>query len=121
MRIAVFILCLMLAVSVHAGTIQQNGSVIVIGPDANWKPGDACTAPHRPLSSDPAAISDYQAQRQKFMDCARTEADGDKQTMQQDLDRSLADIQNDQLDALDEVHQENRGAVDRLGLGGYRM
>ncbi len=111
----------LLALPARAGTIEQNGSVIVIGPDAQWTPGDACTAPVRPVGNgDSGAISNYQAARDKFMDCVRHEADTDKEKFQHDLDMSLAAIGDDPSQQTDIIQQETRGAANRLGAGGYR-
>ncbi len=103
---------------VVAGTIQRDGSAIVIGPGSaadsatRIGPGEACVLPLPPTSNgEQAAISNYQAQRRKFMDCVARNPNAD----QQNLDRSLAAIGNDELESTDIVQQENRGAIDRLG------
>ncbi len=67
--------------------------------------GDACHAPLRPMQyADQGAISKYQVQRQKFMDCVHNE-DPSSPSYQSDLAQSLAMVGDDQTQGVNIIQR----------------
>jgi hypothetical protein len=76
--------------------------------DYKFSAGNACMAPVKPVGySDMGAISNYQAKRDKFIDCVAHE-DPSSPSYQSDLAQSKAMIGDDQLGIVDTVQRHTR-------------